>query len=190
MAKCPTSSLCHTHMISPPLVPSVSSSSLPCVTLVTMGEELTNTTEPTLLRALLRARHWQKHSTFATEWDRVARKIDPKLVGSWPKHAQFYRWLRGELHELPYPDACRVLEALFPDYNVRELFQPYDPNAATQLALSSNKPTKPTDECNPLLNAKVTTLWPRTNPDVLDDLVTRVKNAKSEISVFGLTRNF
>jgi hypothetical protein len=41
-----------------------------------------------------------------------------------------------------------------------------------------------------LKEAKISNLWPRTNPDVLDDLVARVNNAREEITVFGLTRNF
>ncbi len=33
-------------------------------------------------------------------------------------------------------------------------------------------------------------MWPRTGQDSLDDLVTRVRSARHEISIFGLTRNF
>lgn len=148
--------------------------------------------EPTVLKSLLRARHWQKHATFAREWDRVARQIDPKLVGTWPRHAQFYRWLRGDLRELPYPDACRILEALFPEHTVKDLFQPCTaeyvsrslPNAADEAARvpAEGDPVEPF--------AGLSNAWPRTNPDVLDDLVARVTRAQREISVFGLTRNF
>ena len=41
-----------------------------------------------------------------------------------------------------------------------------------------------------LKEARITNLWPRTNPAVLDDLLTRVNNARQEIEVYGLTRNF
>jgi hypothetical protein len=41
-----------------------------------------------------------------------------------------------------------------------------------------------------LKEARITDLWPRTNPAVLDDLLTRVNNAREEITVYGLTRNF
>jgi transcriptional regulator with XRE-family HTH domain len=41
-----------------------------------------------------------------------------------------------------------------------------------------------------LAHAGISNLWPRSGQDVVDDLVTRVRNAKTEITVFGLTRNF
>ncbi|MGH4022053.1 MAG: hypothetical protein ACRDT0_23025 [Pseudonocardiaceae bacterium] len=150
----------------------------------------TGSGEPTLLKALLRARHWQKHSTFIKEWDKVAKTIDPQLVGSWPRHAQFYRWLRGELRELPYPDACRVLESMFPRHNVKDLFEPCPPETVTKLVRNNNAAvTNTMREPNHLEHARLSNLWPRTNPDVLDDLVTRVNGAHDEISVFGLTGN-
>ena len=141
--------------------------------------------EPTLLKALLRAWHWQKHSTFIREWDKVAREIDPILVGTWPRPAQFYRWLRGELRELPYPDACRVLETMFPQYHLKELFEPCRPEIVANLAKTTINNTSKDSERFP-----ISALWPRTNPDVLDDLVSRVSDAREEVSVFGLSRNF
>lgn len=147
--------------------------------------------EPTLLKALLRARHWQKHSTFVKEWDKTARAIDAQLVGSWPRHAQFYRWLRGELRELPYPDACRVLESMFPQHNVRDLFEPCAPETIIQLARNVSTSTlRATREPDHLEQARISKVWPRTNPDVLDDLVARVNGAHEEVTVFGLSRNF
>jgi hypothetical protein len=134
---------------------------------------------------LLRQRHWQKHSTFIKEWDKAARSIDPQLVGTWPKHAQFYRWLRGELRELPYPDACRVLEALFPQYNVAELFE-QSPSEINSAGSDRNSHNLEIDH----IGAGISNLWPRTNQSVLDDLVDRVGDAREEITVFGLTRNF
>ena len=41
-----------------------------------------------------------------------------------------------------------------------------------------------------LARAGISNIWPRSSPDVLDDLVKRVRNAQHEITVFGLTRNF
>lgn len=41
-----------------------------------------------------------------------------------------------------------------------------------------------------LARAGLSDLWPRTSPEVLDDLVARVRNAQREVTVFGLTRNF
>ena len=156
-----------------------------------MGTETTGSEEPTLLKALLRARHWQKHSTFAQEWDKVAVSIDPQLKGSWPQHAQFYRWLRGDLRDLPYPDACRVLEAMFPQCNVKELFQPCSPEGARKLQNNSEPAT--TDalkQLDPLTNAGVSHVWPKTLPDALQDLLSRVRGAREDVTLFGLTRNF
>ncbi|HWR47229.1 MAG TPA: hypothetical protein VN327_06390 [Pseudonocardiaceae bacterium] len=155
-----------------------------------MSTETTGGGEPTLLKALLRARHWQKHSTFAREWDKVAKAIDPQLKGSWPQHAQFYRWLRGDLRGLPYPDACRVLAAMFPEYNVRDLFQPYSLDTAHNMMRSGGPAAHDaTHEPDPLGEAGVSRLWPRTGPDVLHDLMLRVSGAREEVSMFGLTRN-
>ncbi|HET9257066.1 MAG TPA: hypothetical protein VFO16_17965 [Pseudonocardiaceae bacterium] len=155
-----------------------------------MGTERISGEEPTLLKALLRERHWQKHATFAREWDKVARIIDPRLAGSWPRHAQFYRWLRGDLRELPYPDACRVLESMFPQYSVRELFRPCSEHTVPGTAHNGDPaPGDATPEIDPLGAAGVSRLWPRTGPDVLQDLVSRVSGAREEVSMFGLTRN-
>ncbi|MCA1676555.1 MAG: hypothetical protein LC799_31735, partial [Actinobacteria bacterium] len=156
-----------------------------------MAQEQPDDGEPTLLKALLRARHWQKHSTFVKEWDKTARAIDPQLEGSWPRHAQFYRWLRGELRELPYPDACRVLESMFPQHNVKDLFEPCGPETVIKLTRNnSSASVVTTRELDHLGQARISTLWPRTTPDVLDDLVDRVAGAQEEVSVFGLSRNF
>jgi Domain of unknown function (DUF5919) len=78
---------------------------------------------PPALRMLLRQRHW-KYATFCTEYDKAAKSVDPELMGSWPSRAQFHRWINGEVRGMPYPDACRVLEALFPGWTAEELFAP------------------------------------------------------------------
>lgn len=152
-----------------------------------MDQRTTVDGESTLLKVLLRQRHWQKHSTFIKEWDKAAKSIDPQLVGSWPRHAQFYRWLRGELRELPYPDACRVLEELFPQYSAAELFGPCPPDVSM---VASRRTVNTESDIAHLGEAGISNLWPRTTPDVLDDLVNRVGVAQEEITVFGLTRNF
>lgn len=80
---------------------------------------------PTLLKFLLTERHWQKYETFCGEYERVARDLDRHLQGTFPSAAQYYRWLSGKLKGgLPYPDACRVLEAMFPEWSAEALFQP------------------------------------------------------------------
>lgn len=81
---------------------------------------------PTLLRALLRQKHWQKYATFCAQYDQAARSIDPELVGSWPSRAQLQRWMAGSVRSLPYPDHCRILEAMFPGHTVQELVAPSD----------------------------------------------------------------
>lgn len=82
------------------------------------------TAHPVLLKLLLRQRHWQKHSTFCREFDKAAGSVDPELVGTWPSRAQLHRWCSGELKGLPYPDACRVLEKMFPGWSAEQLFEP------------------------------------------------------------------
>jgi hypothetical protein len=62
------------------------------------------------LKHLLRERHWQTHRTFCMEYDKVAKAVDPTLVGTWPSRAQLHRWLSGDLKGMPYPDHCRILE--------------------------------------------------------------------------------
>jgi len=79
-----------------------------------------------LLKVLLKQRHLQGHRSFLREYDKVAAKLERELVGSGPSKAQFYRWLSGELTGLPYAHHCRVLEGMFPDWAVDQLFQPYN----------------------------------------------------------------
>lgn len=96
--------------------------------------------EPTLLKALLKVRHWQKLGTFAHQWDKVAKTIDSRLVGSCPAHAQFYRWLSGNIRSMPHPDACRILEAMFPGWTVQQLFRPVRTSRSMLQPASTAKP--------------------------------------------------
>ncbi|MGH3624984.1 MAG: DUF5919 domain-containing protein [Sciscionella sp.] len=82
--------------------------------------------KPILLKVLLKQRHLQGHRSFCKEYDRVAKEVEPDLVGSYPSKAQFYRWLSGELVGLPYADHCRIVERMFPDRTAHELFEPYN----------------------------------------------------------------
>ncbi|MBV9141264.1 MAG: hypothetical protein JO115_10155 [Pseudonocardiales bacterium] len=108
------------------------------LTMDTAGDPLID--EPTLLKALLKARHWQKRDTFAREWDKVAKTIDSRLVGICPAHAQFYRWLKGSVRHTPHPDACRILEAMFPGWTVQQLFQPVRTSRSRLLRTPTAKP--------------------------------------------------
>jgi hypothetical protein len=83
-------------------------------------------TKPVVLKALLQQRHMQTHSAFCREYDKVAADVDRTLKGGWPSRAQFYRWLSGDLIGLPYADHCRILEKMFPGWNVAQLFQVHD----------------------------------------------------------------
>ncbi len=78
----------------------------------------------TRLRNLIQDRHWQKHSTFVREFNKAAKAIDPALISACPSRAQLHRWMNGQLKGLPYPDACIVLEKMFPGWTVTDLFQP------------------------------------------------------------------
>jgi len=86
------------------------------------------TAQPVRLKSLLQQRHWQTYRTFKSEYDKAARTIDPQLVESWPSRAQLHRWLSGELKGLPYPDHCRILEAMLPGWTVDQLFEPCSPD--------------------------------------------------------------
>jgi hypothetical protein len=153
--------------------------------------------KPVVLKVLLQQRHLQTHTAFCREYDRVAADTDRTLRGGWPSKAQFYRWLAGDLVGLPYVDHCRILEGMFPGWKVDQLFQVHDggiefvPEPSTpQTATPIIRPVPPTGSADQLKEARISRLWPRTNPAVLEDLVERVKNAREEITVFGLTRNF
>ncbi|MFC4531749.1 hypothetical protein [Sphaerisporangium dianthi] len=81
----------------------------------------------TLLKVLLSRRHQETHRAFCLEYDKVARGIDRRLIGSSPSREAFGRWLKGHLKTKPHADHCRVLERMFPGHTVAELLAPYDP---------------------------------------------------------------
>lgn len=94
---------------------------------------------PTLLKVLLTRQHWQTYETFCAEYGRTAVEIDPKLGGTAPSRAQYYRWLSGQLRGgVPYPDACRVLEGMFPGRTAAELFAEGPPDTAAPIAAESS----------------------------------------------------
>ncbi len=85
----------------------------------------TEATNTPLLRVLLKARHLHVYSAFAREYRKVAGKIDRELAHTGPSKAQFYRWISGDLIKLPHSQHCRVLETMFPDWTVGQMFEPY-----------------------------------------------------------------
>jgi hypothetical protein len=108
------------HLVSPGLPDVVVSSS-------SAAKEVNSlNAKPLVLKVLLQRRHLQTHRAFCREYDKVATAIDSTLRGGWPSKAQFYRWLSGDLIGLPYADHCRILEGMFPDWKVDQLFRACD----------------------------------------------------------------
>ncbi|MGH3798945.1 MAG: hypothetical protein ACRDTD_02215 [Pseudonocardiaceae bacterium] len=83
--------------------------------------------DPTMLKALLRERHLQNYGMFKRAYRKAAKDLDKDLVETYPSRTTFFRWLAGQVQDLPYPDHCAVLEAILPGWTVAELFQPYHP---------------------------------------------------------------
>jgi hypothetical protein len=79
---------------------------------------------------------------------------------------------------------------MFPDYDVKELFQLCPPETLSQLA--SPRARESLTQAEPLnpVQFGISSAWPQTGPDVLDDLIARVQQARQEVTVFGLARNF
>jgi len=83
---------------------------------------------PTLLRALIAERHWQRFPAFEAQFRRAARELaerdaDPDLAKLTVSSRQWERWYSGNVRTEPYADACRVLEHLF-GYPVQQLLAP------------------------------------------------------------------
>lgn len=79
----------------------------------------------TVLKELVQRQHL-KYETFRAEYEKAAGLVAPEAVP--PSKAQFHRWLAGQLKSgVPYPDACRVLEAMFVPWTVEQLFEPHGP---------------------------------------------------------------
>jgi hypothetical protein len=79
----------------------------------------------TVLEALLYRRHIQTHEDFTQEYNRVARRVDPLAVGRGPTRSQFYRWRSRSIASFPRARHCRVLEAMFPGWDLAELFSEF-----------------------------------------------------------------
>lgn len=84
----------------------------------------------TALKALLRERHAQSYKSFKRLYQEAAAELNRALLDTCPAERTYYRWINGQVETLPYPDACGVLEAMFPGYSIEQLFAPWDtPNA-------------------------------------------------------------
>jgi hypothetical protein len=83
-----------------------------------------------LLKALLQARHLQAYSDFVAEYERCARGLDLSRQAAAPTKAQYYRWLSGQVQNLPRGYHCVVLEAMFPGRTASALFGPAESSAA------------------------------------------------------------
>lgn len=88
------------------------------------GQSGTQIATPTMLKTLVRERHWHTYSMFKRAYCRAAEALDRELVKSTPSERTVKRWLSGRTG-LPQVEHCAVLEAMFPGWAVAELFQPY-----------------------------------------------------------------
>jgi hypothetical protein len=84
--------------------------------------------EPTLMRALLVRKHWQKFPAFEAQFRKSARELadgdgEPRLAHISISARQWERWYSGNLKKQPHPDACRVLEHML-GYPIEQLMAP------------------------------------------------------------------
>jgi hypothetical protein len=104
------------------------------------GEDRPVTLPPLLLDFALRQRRLTRYGAFCAEYKKTARALDPELAQEVPSRAQLHRWVTGGLKRLPYTDHCRVLEAMFPEWSVEQLFAPCPPEV-----LAADRPPAATD---------------------------------------------
>lgn len=75
------------------------------------------------LKLLLEERHLHAYSEFVAEYNRRARDLGVPRQAAPPTKAQYYRWLGGEIQNLPRGYHCAVLEQMFPGWTAKELFK-------------------------------------------------------------------
>ncbi|PQM45254.1 hypothetical protein C1Y40_04578 [Mycobacterium talmoniae] len=80
-----------------------------------------------VLKSLLEQRHLQAHSDFVAEYNRCAHELNLARRPEPPTKAQYYRWIGGNVKNLPRPHHCAVLERMFPGWEAKELFGPSFP---------------------------------------------------------------
>lgn len=74
------------------------------------------------MKALLEERHLHAYSEFVAEYNRRAKELGVARQAAPPTKAQYYRWLGGEIQNLPRGYHCAVLERMFPGWTAKELF--------------------------------------------------------------------
>jgi hypothetical protein len=95
----------------------------------------------TLLKELIRRRHWE-YGKFAAEYEKATAQSGEHRWA--PSRAQYYRWTSGQLKRgMPYPGACRTLEAMFTPWTASELFGPPPARAEARLHGNSDQEWNP-----------------------------------------------
>lgn len=146
--------------------------------------------KPIALKVLLRQRHLQGHRTFCKEYDKLAKRLDPDLVGTWPSKAQFYRWLARDLKGLPYAHHCRMLEAMFPGWSAEQLFREHTGSSESTPEQHAEAPAtaKPTSPSTTDM-ADVTAVFP-SRPAFSHELPPhKLFDGARKISMVGLSLN-
>jgi len=88
-------------------------------------EPVTGKPASTVLRVLLRERNLHTYPRFKVAYETAAKSVDKALVGSCPSLSTFKRWQLAGQTSKPHPEHCVVLEVIFPEWSVEELFDPH-----------------------------------------------------------------
>lgn len=144
-------------------------------------EDVEKTSQPTMLRVLLKQRHWLGYRTFEAQFARAARQLsereeEPELAKVTLSEATFERWLYGKVKAMPQTSSRRILEHMF-GIPVRELLRPVDATNNPDFSLTSKNDRSAAASNNRSL----------VNPDAIDGLVVgRIPPDSANISVSAL----
>lgn len=97
------------------------------------------------LKSLLEERHLHAYSEFVAEYNRTAKELGVSRQAAPPTKAQYYRWLGGEIQNLPRGYHCAVLERMFPGWTAKELFGHPDTAHRGDLLTGVRPGIEPTD---------------------------------------------
>lgn len=93
------------------------------------------------LKALLQQRRLHEYSEFVAEYSRHAKELDLPRQPTPPTKAQYYRWVGGQIQQLPRAIIALVLEHIFPGWSARQLhLEKQDELSANSGLLSSIAP--------------------------------------------------